>query len=211
MEVRGIRPGVFAAIVHAVGSERYGDNLACDWEPYGHEPSVTVMRTGAPRWRARMLARSSRGLGARRSASGRRGTAACWHAFRDVFRDVFTLHPDAVISTSLARYTGATFEALYPATGEVNVGSQMYPAYMPRLCECEGEPVTRASAGYVGMMPYRDPYESPYVYQAAERLDAVLAVEAGQCAWCGRDTGSSAMVWCSQDHQESWQARYQLA
>ncbi len=79
----------------------------------------------------------SRGPGARRSWSGRRMPAACWHAFRDVFAAVVDADPAAVIVTAIARYDGRdSFEATYPDTAHHNVGSMAAPAYMPDLCDC---------------------------------------------------------------------------
>ena len=76
--------------------------------------------------------------GSRRSWSGRRGPWACWHAYRDVMLGVLTEYPDAVITTSMARYEGiAGFLSEYPKTADRNIGSMAQPAYMPDLCDCE--------------------------------------------------------------------------
>ena len=95
----------------------------------------------------RLTVVSSHGQGARLSASGRHCQAACWHAFRDVLANVFALAPDAIITTSLANnrfrdgtyhpaYTAANWEANYPTTGDINIGSLFNPVTMPELCDC---------------------------------------------------------------------------
>lgn len=80
--------------------------------------------------------------GSRRSSSGRHGKYLCWHGFRDVFRAVMEVNPDAVIRSAKAVYRGSEgFEETYPSTGFQNVGSMFAPAYMPELCvgTCEGD------------------------------------------------------------------------
>lgn len=75
--------------------------------------------------------------GQRRSWSGRRIKAACWHVYRDVLNEVFNINPEANVYTGMAKYKGRKgFEDNYPATGERNIGSMFQPAYMPDLCDC---------------------------------------------------------------------------
>ena len=89
-------------------------------------------------FRGRIIARDSRGSQARRSASGRHGPYACWHAYRDALRAVFKVYPHAVVTTALARYNGSDgFESVYPETANKNVGSMVNPAYMTELCDCD--------------------------------------------------------------------------
>ena len=125
MEMRNITPEQFAASVTRVNSH-YAGNLAVhpDVHPKGKH---TV---------GRLWVNSSSGEGARTSWSGRKCKAACWHAFRDVIRDILANHPDAVIITSMARYTSANFEDTYPSTANQNIGSMYMPRYMPELCDC---------------------------------------------------------------------------
>ena len=81
--------------------------------------------------------KSSRGPGARVSHSGRRITAACWHAHRDVMVEIFNLAPDAVIKSSFATYKGKEgFYRDYPATGMKNIGSMMQPLTFCSACGC---------------------------------------------------------------------------
>jgi hypothetical protein len=76
--------------------------------------------------------------GARRSWSGRRINAACWHAYRDAIIAVFDINPDARVYTAMAKYVGRDgFMAEYPRTADKNIGSMVQPAYMPELCDCD--------------------------------------------------------------------------
>lgn len=82
----------------------------------------------------RLAAIDSRKYGARKSASGRHMPAASWEAFRDLFREVYKINPEAVIYTALATYRGsAHFEEIFPETGRRNVGGVMNPVTMPAL------------------------------------------------------------------------------
>lgn len=138
MQITGITPELFTQIVARVGAKHYEHNL---------DPQVTSVQS-AKRFRARVVCYESgarlphlngmSAAGARRSWSGRRLNAACWHAYRDVLIGIFDANPDARVYTALASYKGkADFEAKYPATGYQNIGSMVQPAYMPDLCACE--------------------------------------------------------------------------
>lgn len=142
MQITGITPDQFAEIVRKVGDRDYEGNLAVD----------ISSRQSPTRFRARvMLATTGYQMGLptsdlapaqRRSAStyrsSRRINAVCWHAFRDVFTELFDQYPDARIYTGLAKYRGRSeFYANYPATAHRNIGSMMYPMTMPETCDCE--------------------------------------------------------------------------
>lgn len=110
----------------ATASANYGGNLVAD-----------LNHVAGNRYRLKVNANDSRGPGARRSASGRRGPYACWHGFRDVIAAIFLVDPDARIATGLTVYRGAeNFLQTYPATGDRNVGSMINPVTMPDLCDC---------------------------------------------------------------------------
>jgi hypothetical protein len=136
MQITGITPLQFADAVRKV-SVSYGDNL--DYEVTSQQSST--------RFRARVIpvvsgaTTCSPGVsapGARKSWSGRRIKAACWHAYRDVMIEVFNINPSARIYTGMAKYKGIDgFNENYPRTADQNIGSMMSPAYMPDLCECE--------------------------------------------------------------------------
>lgn len=106
----------------------YGDNLEFN--------NLTVL--GPSRARFTLRVKDSRGPGARRSWSGRRTVAACWHVHKHFLLAVLGLQPDAVVQTVMAKYEGLQgFRDTYPGTRDINVGSMMRPAYMPELCDCE--------------------------------------------------------------------------
>jgi hypothetical protein len=201
MEISGITPGQMATIVAAVSHERYSGNVVPGWSDWPN-----VLNAAGTRFRGRVIVKSSKGAGARRSWSGRRMPAACWHVFRDVFRSAFAVYPGAKFNTSLARYTASNFESTYPETGVQNIGSMMSPVTMPELCACADsdnggwEPVLIRRPDTNWQPP------DPYVV----RLDAALNVKAGECAWCARPTMGAVAVWCSQGCQENWQAKYPL-
>lgn len=126
MQITGVTVNGWEAIVDTV-SAQYEGNLK----------SVDAHWTGGKRITARVAVHDSRGLGARRSWSGRRGPYACWHAYRDVLAELFKRYPDATVRTALAVYRHAEgFHEHYPATAYHNVGSMMQPATMPSLCDC---------------------------------------------------------------------------
>lgn len=90
---------------------------------------------------------SSHKLGARRSGSGRRTVASCWHVHRDVLRELFKINPDARVVSGLGQviegkfkrttYSGSDgFENDFPGTAWINVGSEWQPAYIGQLCDC---------------------------------------------------------------------------
>lgn len=133
MRLRNVSLPEFHASVNRVNAT-YGGNLHVHAD--AHQTGSRVITTVG-----RLDVLNSRESGARTSHSGRHLKAACWHAFRDVVRDILAHHPDAVITTAMARYDAATFEDTYPATAHKNVGSMVAPAYMPYLCvgECNGD------------------------------------------------------------------------
>jgi hypothetical protein len=133
MRLRNVTLSEFRASVERV-NVNYGGNLHVHDD--AHETgSRTITTVG------RLDVLDSRAHGARTSWSGRHMKAACWHAFRDVVRDILENNEDAVITTSMARYDADTFEDTYPSTAYTNVGSMVQPAYMTDLCvgDCAGD------------------------------------------------------------------------
>lgn len=133
MEMRNVTMDQFEQAV-ANANVNYGGNLAV--HPDAHE-----MGTRIPKVVGRLWVNDSRANGARTSWQGRHTRAACWHAFRDVIREIFKLSPDAVVITGLARYTAQNFESVYVETAYTNVGSLFQPSYMPDNCvgDCAGD------------------------------------------------------------------------
>jgi hypothetical protein len=205
MEIKGITSDDFAEIVHRVSRAQYDGNITVN------DPRPAPMNRWGLRFRQRVIATSSCGAGARRSASGRRMPCACWHVFRDVVRATLVQVPAATFRMSLAYYTSDNFESTYPATGYVNVGSMFAPATLPELCECNdvdnGRPAERAPERMP--VPRQTPVAmrpTPKVW-AAER-DQVLAIAAHECAWCGGVTEGDVFAWCGQECQGLWQDKY---
>lgn len=121
-----------AAVARA--NETYGGNVKVHGDTHTHNGPRSTTTVG------RLSVSDSRGPGARRTWSGRRGPYVCWHAYRDVLRAIFALEPSAVIVTTMARYEGSEgFERTYPATADKNIGSMVRPAYMVEMCECSDE------------------------------------------------------------------------
>jgi hypothetical protein len=122
---------------------------------YGYELEFSFTSGHDGCFRGRIIPTSSRSHGARRSWTGRRIKAACWHAHRDVLLALFLDHPEARVFTSMASYVGVEgFKATYPDTAYRNIGSELQPAFMPDLCECDGGlalPVPQRSS--VGVHP----------------------------------------------------------
>lgn len=129
MNIIGVTQEQFERIVAKVSWQCYDGNVS----------TVDLHMVGHRSCRGRVNVKSSSGLGARRSWSGRRGPWACWHVFRDVIAETFEQYPDARVTTGLARYTRANWASTYPATGERNIGSMVNPVTMPELCDCSDE------------------------------------------------------------------------
>jgi hypothetical protein len=74
---------------------------------------------------------------------GRRGDthrifAVCWHGFRDYFREVFKVAPNAVFATSLDTWRGAAdFEARFESSATHNIRSMFAPLCIADACYCE--------------------------------------------------------------------------
>lgn len=131
MQISGLTASEFAAVVERVSRELYDGNLTV-WDS-----APSALNRAGNRFRQRLRVRDSRGRGARRSWSGRRQPAACWHTVRDVVRATLAQYPGAVFRTAYAVYDAETFEERYPRTGTINVGSLAQPVTMPDLCECD--------------------------------------------------------------------------
>ena len=129
MQIIGVNEQQWTETVGQVSRALYGGNLV-DNETREKRTSRSVRTLGTLR------VADSYGLGARTSASGRHGPWACWHAHRDVFREIFRKYPHARIETALAKYTADNFEDTYRDTGRHNVGSMFQPRHMPELCDC---------------------------------------------------------------------------
>lgn len=170
MKFRGVPVNILDALVSSVSAERYGGNLRSVSSDLG-----TVRRPGT---NFVLRVRDSKGLGARRSSSGRRLVAACWHAHRDVMVSVFDQFPEARLTSALADYRGQEhFLATFEATGDHNVGSVMEPAAYGALCDC-----------------------TDGVFRPAQRRRAVETIEIPYIPHSYLST--DAMVWSPQDSED---------
>ena len=127
MKIKGITEKTLRNIIDVVSLEMYDGNIKFKREPeqkgnFLHF-TVTVNKAADP--------------GGRRSHTGRRVAAACWHVHRDIMREIFDANPDAILVTAVVRYEGRDdFERKYRATGEQNIGSMAQPLYYINACDC---------------------------------------------------------------------------
>ena len=78
--------------------------------------------------------------GSRRAASGRRISAACWHAHRDFFRALFKHDPEGTVTSTQARYTSsANFEHHFEDTGTQSISNHPFILYRD-ACDCQEQP-----------------------------------------------------------------------
>ena len=127
MKVKGITEQALRFAVESVSHLRYNGNIVFKREPDRKGNFLFFTLTVV----------NSRNKGGRRSHSGRRVAAACWHAHRDVMRAIFETAPDAILVTALARYEGAAdFADKFEATGDTNIGSAFNPLEMRYACDC---------------------------------------------------------------------------
>jgi hypothetical protein len=79
-------------------------------------------------------------------SNGGRVNAVCWHGFRDFFRAVYRVTPDARFATAMDTWRGsADFEARFRDTGHKNIGSQACPVAAAEACRCP----ERGSVGFM--------------------------------------------------------------
>lgn len=127
MRLKGLTENELRAIVAHVSQTWYAGNLVFKRQP---------------EWRGNFLlftltVIASKNAGGRRSNTGRKIAAACWHAHRDVMLAIFEQSPDALLVSALARYDGQPdFLNKYPATGYKNIGSIAVPLSMSQACDC---------------------------------------------------------------------------
>lgn len=73
---------------------------------------------------------------ARRTGSGRRIKALCYHGRRDFIQELFNGGATAVETAHGRWYSKSAFERDLYRLANINVGSIMYPALMITLCDC---------------------------------------------------------------------------
>jgi len=107
----------------------------------------------------------SSGRGARRSATGRKMVAACWHVHRDVMERIFSDYPQCRLQSMLADYRGAAdFFETFHATGANNIGSMASPRRIDEACNCEAFELSRVQNSIVAKLndKYADTKPKPH-------------------------------------------------
>lgn len=94
MYVSGVPLSAFRSIVRRVSEDQYNGNVIVQADAY---------ELGPYRFVGGLAVESPRGSGARRSWTGRRTRAACWHVYRDVLTALFYEYPDALVRTPKGR------------------------------------------------------------------------------------------------------------
>lgn len=129
MQLTGITLADLTRVTEQVSTDRYLGNVVV------HADSRDVSKFSC---QGRLWVLDSRSVGARRTGSGRRMPAACWHAYRDVLTALFEELPAARISTGLAAYAGRqSFYDKFEATRNRNIGSLADPKCIADACDCE--------------------------------------------------------------------------
>ena len=90
-------------------------------------------RAGDPKHTVTLTVHSSKESGSRRSRSGRRIAAACWHA-HGTFMDALPENCEIVTTIGRGRETKRPGDPWQDA----NVGSDFYPLYFSEACDCNG-------------------------------------------------------------------------
>ena len=134
MKLYGISEKVLRSIVNIVSAD-YDKNIVFKKEP---EKSGNAIN-----FSLRILDCNKKG--ARRSNTGRKIPAACWHAHRDIMELIFLWNPSARLVSILADYRGEKdFLESFPGTGSTNFGSIAVPIRADRACNCETHEIVRA-------------------------------------------------------------------
>jgi hypothetical protein len=127
MQITGITPVQFQDIVAKVSDRDYQGNLRAE---LGSQQSAT-------RFRGRvMLQHTGYQMFGRKDTSllapGQRRSASSLSGERRINQ-----FPEARVYTAMAKYKGKDgFEANYPQTAYLNIGSMAYPMTMPETCDC---------------------------------------------------------------------------
>ena len=124
MKVWTDEPTIHAAL--AVCNAKQGDNIM-----------IKNLRKDGRGYRFTITVKDSSKQGARRSYTGRRIAAACWHAYRDLILALFDLGCERVQSCRADWHSRDHFLTTYEVTGNENIGSILQPLCYADACECE--------------------------------------------------------------------------
>jgi len=126
MKLYGVTQEQLESVMAKVSKRLYKGNLEFVYlEPHKNHVQFTLR------------VKDSHGKGARLGMTGRHMVSACWHAHRDLMREIFTQYPNARLVSAQAVYDGAAdFTQKHLATGYKNIGSMMQPLTYEQACEC---------------------------------------------------------------------------
>ncbi len=130
MEIRNVTESQLEAALYKINSDTYEGKIK-------FTEGVRVIhqrKNGNQNVRVALRCTESKIPGSRDSWSGRSGPWACWHTFRDFYRALFAVAPDAVVVSSFAKFTADNFEGSYRETYYKNAGSMMQPVAFGELC-----------------------------------------------------------------------------
>lgn len=116
------RSALFAAL--DIVNEEYAGNITFQTAPESLNKKET-------RFSFRLSVIDSKESGARRSATGRRIAAACWHVHGDFFEALISITPTAEIRTA-----GGVINAAGGNWQDRNIGSYYQPLMHSEACEC---------------------------------------------------------------------------
>lgn len=126
MKVWGLTVERIESVVQRV-SAMYEENIVFKREPEKDGRAVSFTLTVG----------DTRAPGSRRSNTGRRISACCWHGHRDVMMALMLDNPRARIRTAFADYRGfVDFSNRFGATGKTNIGSIVEPMLFRDACNC---------------------------------------------------------------------------
>lgn len=127
MKLFTVPTDALAVIVRKVSAQNYAGNILIKSLARVSRNAITFTLT----------VRDSNAPGSRRSKTGRRIAAACWHAHRDIMAEIFSQYPDARLVSQLADYKNRVdFLASFPGTGATNLGSIAKPMRADTACNC---------------------------------------------------------------------------
>ena len=130
MQIYGLSATGVRAALKIAGRKHFDDNLCFNRQP--EEFGVRVKGVNCT-----IRVHNSRKPGARRSYTGRRLTAACFHAHEQFYREAFALGATRIKSTIADWRSVGDMEKDLDRLAAANIGSMMQPLCHADACECE--------------------------------------------------------------------------
>lgn len=126
MKLYGVTKSQLEAIMARVSRRQYKGNL-----------EFTHLEEKRNHCQFTLRVKDSHSKGARTGRMGRHMISACWHAHRDLMREIFAQFPTAKLVSMQARYDGSVgFNQKFEATGYKNIGSLREPLEYRQACDC---------------------------------------------------------------------------